>query len=67
MKYQLIKLLKERGYVPKRNGGEWEQLVEDIVALILKEQKEDLQSVLNMLEGDTDRGQVVNYIKKYLA
>jgi hypothetical protein len=32
----------------------------------LEEQKQDLTSVINMLEGDTERVKIINYIKKYL-
>jgi len=31
-----------------------------------EEIKEDLQSVIHMLEGSVDRKQIINYIKKYL-
>jgi len=31
-----------------------------------KDMIEDLKSVVNMLEGVTDRNKVVNYIKEYL-
>ena len=32
----------------------------------LSEQTQDIQSVLNMLEGNTDRQKIINFIKEYL-
>ena len=46
------------------------EVIGDLVSSILKERDEkiqnDINSVLNMLEGETDREQIVNFIKEYL-
>ena len=33
---------------------------------VIENLKSDIKSVLNMLEGSTDRKQIANYIKEYL-
>ena len=38
----------------------------EVFLQIGKQQQKDIQAVLSMLEGDTDRKEIVNYIKEYL-
>jgi len=42
------------------------EAIKDLLKVQCKEIKEDLQSVINMLEGSTDRQKIINYIKEYL-
>lgn len=41
-------------------------LIDDLERNLIKERERNVQSVIDMLEGSTDRQEIVNYVKKHL-
>lgn len=69
---QLIEKIRQEKEKSWREGVK--DLVSKIQGLMVKEEKnylkidsQDIQTLINMLEGDTERRIIINFIQKYIA